>query len=131
MAEGLEPAITLPWLLRLRWLFVAGQLAAWPLARWALGVEMPWWPFAAAGAVLAASNAAVAAAAARRRISPAQLTGGVLLLDTALLPMQLAALGGARDRCARDRRVRAPVRDARRAGRRGPRPPRRRAAAAR
>jgi len=95
MAEGLEPAITLPWLLRLRWLFVAGQLAAWPLARWALGVELPWWPFAAAVAVLAASNAAVAAAAARRRISPAQLTGGVLLLDTALLTMQLAALGGA------------------------------------
>ena len=95
MAEGLEPAITLPWLIRLRWLFVAGQLAAWPLARWGLGVELPWWPFAAAVAVLAASNAAVAAAVRRRRGSPTQLTGGVLLLDTALLTMQLAALGGA------------------------------------
>ena len=95
MAEGLEPAITLPWLIRLRWLFVAGQLAAWPLARWGLGVELPWWPFAAAVAVLAASNAAVAAAMRRRRGSAAQLTGGVLLLDTMLLTMQLAALGGA------------------------------------
>lgn len=95
MAEGLEPAITLPWLVRLRWLFVAGQLAAWPLAHWAIGVELPLWPFAAAVAVLAASNAAVAAAVRRGRGSAAQLTGGVLLLDTALLTMQLAALGGA------------------------------------
>lgn len=95
MAESLEPAITLPWLIRLRWLFVAGQLAAWPLARWGLGVELPWWPFAAAVGVLAASNAAVAAAVRRSRGSPAQLTGGVLLLDTALLTMLLAALGGA------------------------------------
>lgn len=94
MAFDLEPAITLPWLIRLRWLFVAGQLVAWPLARWGLGAELPWWPFAIAGGVLAGSNVAVAAAGRRAR-SPAQLIGGVLILDTVLLTGQLAALGGA------------------------------------
>jgi len=94
MAFDLEPAITLPWLLRLRWLFVAGQLVAWPLARWR-GAELPWWPFAVAGGVIAISNIAVAAAARRASGSPAQIIGCVLILDTVLLTGQLAALGGA------------------------------------
>jgi two-component system sensor histidine kinase RegB len=95
MAFDLEPAITLPWLIRLRWLFVAGQLAAWPLARWGLGAELPWWPFAIAGGVIGGSNVAVAAAARRASAPPAQIIGCVLILDTVLLTAQLAALGGA------------------------------------
>jgi two-component system sensor histidine kinase RegB len=94
MAFDLEPAITLPWLLRLRWLFVVGQLVAWPLARWR-GAELPWWPFAVAGGVIAISNVAVAAAARRASGATAQIIGCVLILDTVLLTGQLAALGGA------------------------------------
>jgi hypothetical protein len=30
----LEPTVTLPWLVRLRWLFLVGQLVLFPLARW-------------------------------------------------------------------------------------------------
>jgi two-component system sensor histidine kinase RegB len=95
MAFDLEPAITLPWLIRLRWLFVAGQLVAWPLAHWGLGAELPWWPFAIAGGVIGGSNAAVAVAARRASRFPAQIIGCVLILDTVLLTAQLAALGGA------------------------------------
>jgi two-component system sensor histidine kinase RegB len=95
MAFDLEPAITLPWLIRLRWLFVAGQLVAWPIAHWGVGAELPWWPFAIAGGVLGGSNVAVAAAARRAGGSPARLIGGVLILDTVLLTAQLATLGGA------------------------------------
>ncbi len=95
MAFDLEPAITLPWLIRLRWLFVAGQLVAWPIAHWGLGAELPWWPFAIAGGVLGGSNVAVAATARRAGGSPSRLIGGVLILDTVLLTAQLATLGGA------------------------------------
>lgn len=89
----LEPAITLPWLTRLRWSLVAGQLA-FPVAH-VLGVSLTWWPFVAAAGVVALSNLAVAAALRRARVPEAQLMGGVLILDTILLTGQLAVLGGA------------------------------------
>lgn len=89
----LEPTITLPWLIRLRWFLVAGHAAVWCGVRWGLGSEVAWWPFATAIAVLVASNLLLASAVTRR--DPAHLMGGVLLLDTALLTLQLAGLGGA------------------------------------
>lgn len=90
----LEPTITLPWLIRLRWLFVAGQLLVWIAVRWGLGVAVPWWPFGIAIAVMAVSNLLIETPGLRRR-PPAHLMGGALLLDTALLTVQLAGLGGA------------------------------------
>ncbi len=89
----LEPTITLPWLIRLRWFLVVGHTAVWCGVRWGLGSDIPWWPFATAIAVLIGSNLVLARAVTRR--DPAHLMGGVLLLDTALLTLQLAGLGGA------------------------------------
>jgi two-component system sensor histidine kinase RegB len=94
MTIDLEPAITLPWLIRLRWLFVIGQVIAFPVARLGFSHGLAWWPFALAVAVIAISNVALAQMTRRGR-SPAQLMGGVLILDTAVLTIQLAALGGA------------------------------------
>lgn len=90
----LEPTITLPWLVRLRWLFVIGEVVAWQVIRWGFGSALPWWPFTIAVAVLAGSNLLLGAPAVRRR-PPAQVMGAVLMLDTALLTIQLAGLGGA------------------------------------
>ena len=89
----LEPTITLPWLIRLRWLFVVGQAVVWCVVRFGFGSALPWWPFAVAIGVLSVSNVAVARLAGSW--PPARVTGGVLVLDTALLTVQLAGLGGA------------------------------------
>lgn len=95
VAPDLEPTVTLPWLVRLRWFLLAGQVIILPLARWVFGVSLTWWLCVLALALGATSNLALAAAVRRPRWTPAQLMGGVLILDTALLTLQLAALGGA------------------------------------
>lgn len=95
MAPDLEPTVTLPWLVRLRWLFFVGQLVVLPVARWVFGVTLAWWLFAAALAIAAISNIGLATWLRRARWAPAHVMGGVLVLDTALLTVQLAALGGA------------------------------------
>lgn len=88
----LEPTITLPWLVRLRWLFVVGQIVAWAVVYFGFDARPPWWPFVTAIAITACSNVAIALA---RRLPPARVMGCALLLDTALLTVQLAGLGGA------------------------------------
>lgn len=90
----LEPTITLPWLVRLRWLFVVGQVATYIAVRFMFGGSPPWWPFAVAIAVMAGSNLLIALESARQW-SPSRVMGVALLLDTTLLTVQLAALGGA------------------------------------
>ena len=95
MAVELEPAVTLPWLIRLRWMLLVGQLVVLPVARWLFGVTLTWWLFGVALALAAASNVALALLVQRTRWTPAQLMGGTLIFDTALLTVQLAALGGA------------------------------------
>lgn len=95
MAIDLEPAVTLPWLIRLRWMLIAGQLVVLPVARWIFGVHLTWWLFGVAVALAAASNVALTMVVSRTRWTPAQLMGGTLIFDTALLTLQLAALGGA------------------------------------
>jgi two-component system, sensor histidine kinase RegB len=94
MAFDLEPAVTLPWLVRLRWLFVACQLVVWAAVWLGFGATLPWWPFVVAIGVVAISNLAITSTPARGW-SPAHLMGGVLILDTMLLTLQLAGLGGA------------------------------------
>jgi two-component system sensor histidine kinase RegB len=91
----LEPTITLPWLVQLRWLFLAGQLALFPIAHWGFDVELEWWELGLAVAGAAASNLAIARLHRRTTSSSARLMGGVLVLDTALLTLLLAASGGA------------------------------------
>ncbi len=95
MAIDLEPAVTLPWLIRLRWMLIAGQLVVLPVARWIFGVQLTWSLFALTLTLAALSNIALSALVSRTRRTPAQLMGGTLIFDTALLTLQLAALGGA------------------------------------
>jgi two-component system sensor histidine kinase RegB len=89
----LEPTITLPWLRRLRWSFVAGQLAVWLGMRFALDTHLALWPFALAMAVTAFSNVAIERAPSRW--APATVMGSALLLDVVVLTVELAVLGGA------------------------------------
>lgn len=95
MVVDLEPAVTLPWLIRLRWMLIVGQLVVLPAARWIFGVTLTWWLFGLVLALAAISNLALTAVVHRTRWTPAQLMGGTLIFDTALLTVQLAALGGA------------------------------------
>lgn len=90
----LEPTITWPWLVRLRWLFVTGQVVVWGALQLGFGIDLPWWPFAISIAVTSISNVLIASKYARRA-PPATIMGGALLLDTALLTVQLTGLGGA------------------------------------
>jgi len=90
----LEPTITLPWLVRLRWLFVAGNLVVWAIVRLGFGTPLAWWPFATAIAVQASSNLLVSSVLVHRW-PPARIMGIALLLDTAVLTVQLAGLAGA------------------------------------
>ncbi|HVV87444.1 MAG TPA: HAMP domain-containing sensor histidine kinase [Kofleriaceae bacterium] len=90
----LEPTITLPWLIRLRWLFVVGQIAVLATLRLGFGSSVAWWPFALAVGVIGASNALVSRAAGRGW-PPDRVMGAALLLDIVLLTVELAALGGA------------------------------------
>ena len=95
MVPDLEPAVTLPWLIRLRWMLIAGQLVVLPVARWIFNATLTWWLFALVLVLAAVSNVVLTAVVHRTRWTPAQLMGGTLVLDTALLTVQLAALGGA------------------------------------
>jgi two-component system sensor histidine kinase RegB len=90
----LEPTITLPWLVRLRWLFLAGQLAVFPIADRGFDVRLDWWTIGVALATAAASNVVIARLYTRKASSSARLMGCVLVLDTALLTLLLAASGG-------------------------------------
>jgi two-component system sensor histidine kinase RegB len=89
----LEPTITLPWLIRLRWALLVGQIVVYAAVRGALATQLAWWPFAAAGGVLAASNLALRRATTRW--SPGSVMGAALVLDVVVLTVQLAGLGGA------------------------------------
>jgi two-component system, sensor histidine kinase RegB len=89
-----EPDVTLPWLIRLRWLFLAGQTVA-TAAAWYLDLHMRWGVLLAAIGAGLASNVAFAIGLGRRAWSRPAITGGVLVLDTALLTVLFASSGGA------------------------------------
>jgi len=90
----LEPTVTLPWLVRLRWLFLAGQLIVFPIAHWGFAVELHGRVIGLALAGAAVSNLVIVRLHARQSWPGARLMGGVLVLDTALLTLLLAASGG-------------------------------------
>jgi two-component system, sensor histidine kinase RegB len=90
---GDRAAISLEWLIRLRWGAVLGQLGTVAVARILLGAELPLARLLLIVSVLAISNAALAAARSRTS-SPAALCGGALTLDTLLLSGLLHATGG-------------------------------------
>lgn len=97
MPPDLEPRVSLPWLVRLRWLALSGQLAALLIARFGFGERLSW---ILLGILLATAGASNAALAVWVRRSPggraaSWVLGGVLTLDTLLLTGLLAASGGA------------------------------------
>ena len=92
--EDLEPSVTLPWLVRLRWMFLVGQLVIFPVAHWGFDIELEGWAFGIALAAAAASNVVITTLHARSASSSAVLMGSVLVLDTGLLTLLLAASGG-------------------------------------
>jgi two-component system, sensor histidine kinase RegB len=98
MALDLEPTVTLPWLVRLRWLFFAGQVAVLAVSRIATGGGNPVAGqhdgiLLAAVASYGLSNLALVSFG-RRAARPALLMGAVLILDGVLLTAMLAASGG-------------------------------------
>lgn len=97
MAPDLEPKVTLPWLVRFRWLALAGQAVALVVARWAFELEPTWWLLSLVVAASAASNLVLAVCIRRQPASwsAAHLMGGALILDTMLLTALLSASGGA------------------------------------
>lgn len=90
----LEPTITLPWLVRLRWLFVVGQVLVWLALRLGFGVQLPWWPFVIAIGVLSISNLLITRGVFRS-LPPGRVMGVVLLVDVVLLTIELMGLEGA------------------------------------
>jgi two-component system sensor histidine kinase RegB len=92
-----EPQVSLPWLARLRWLALAGQLVAVSLAHAAFDERPRWAPVLGALAAGAASNAWLSRRARRAADDPgaSRVVGGALSLDALLLTALLAASGGA------------------------------------
>ena len=97
MAPNLEPTVTLPWLVRLRWLALGGQAMAVAVAWQVFELALSWWLIVLVAGISAASNLVLAVGVRRQAPawSAAHLIGGVLILDTALLTTLLAASGGA------------------------------------
>jgi two-component system sensor histidine kinase RegB len=93
MTFDLEPAVTLVWLVRLRWSFLVGQLCALPMFVW-FGMPLSPVLIAVEVAVMAASNVALLRLRGDRRWSTAGLIGAVMVLDTGLWTLLLAGAGG-------------------------------------
>ncbi len=96
MRDRIESRATLPWLVRLRWLAIAGQIAALVLYHRELELPLPWRTVAPLLAAAAVSNLALLLWL-RRHPNPAQpdrLMGAALTIDTLFLTALLAASGG-------------------------------------
>jgi two-component system, sensor histidine kinase RegB len=96
MRQGPESQVTLPWLVRLRWLAVGGQAAAVAAAYWVFQLDFSWRWLTALVLLAALSNAGLAALAPRLPPdgSAARVTGGIMVFDTLLLSALLATAGG-------------------------------------
>ncbi len=96
MRAGLESLATLPWLVRLRWIALLGQLVALVLYHRELDTPMRWSIVAPVIGFTVVSN--IALTAWLRRAPPPERTqiamAGVLTVDTVLLTVLLAASGG-------------------------------------
>jgi two-component system sensor histidine kinase RegB len=95
MGPDLEPKVTLPWLIRLRFWAAAAQIAALSLSRWVLRLELSWLPLIAVVLVTVGTNLGLRAIVRKRQSFPASgILGGVLALDVVLLTVLLSASGG-------------------------------------
>ncbi|WP_252851133.1 ATP-binding protein [Aeoliella straminimaris] len=94
-------AVNAPWLVKLRWVAVVGQLATILFVQFGLDVPLPLVPLVAALAVTAATNAAldrwVRQAVRQRVVTPRKASGviaAVMLLDLVALTVMLYVTGG-------------------------------------
>jgi len=86
--------VSLPWLARLRWGAVVGQLVAILAGRYAFDGDAPLIPLLSSVAITATSNLWLASAIRRRQPVPPVQVGGLLLLDTLCLTVILHLTGG-------------------------------------
>lgn len=84
----------LPWLVRLCWMAVAGQLAVVAVARWAFALEVPTRALLAIVALTAASNLLLGRIAERSRPQTDAVAAGAIALDVVLLTTLLGLTGG-------------------------------------
>lgn len=84
----------LPWLVRLRWVGVAGQLAVVAVARWAFALEVPTRALLSIVAVTAASNVLLGRLSERVRGRTGPLATVAIALDVVLLTTLLGLTGG-------------------------------------
>ncbi|MGC4093975.1 MAG: ATP-binding protein [Polyangiaceae bacterium] len=92
----IESQASLPWLARLRWLALGGQIVALGCARFWFGIVLPVFAIAALVALMAASNLLLSAFLRRNPNTrfAVPLMGGLLVLDTVLLSLLLTLSGG-------------------------------------
>ena len=97
MNTDLEPRVTLPWLIELRWLACGGQLLALVMGHWVLGIAVDVAAFLAVSGATLATNVALLRLQRRavEGAAGATVIGLVLAVDTGLLTGLLAASGGA------------------------------------
>jgi len=93
MTLALEPDVTVPWLVRLRWLVFTGQAVALAVA-WRLDLDVVWWLFALAVVIGAGSNVLLSLGRLPGSWPHHHVLGGVLVLDVALLTALPPASGG-------------------------------------
>lgn len=91
-----ERAATFAWLLRLRWLTVAGQLATIAVVRWALGIEIVLAPLLAVIAVEALSNLLANRGLPNGQVTDSRL-GSLIAVDVLILAALLYFSGGAQN----------------------------------
>lgn len=93
-------AVNAPWLVKLRWVAVVGQLATIAFVEWGLDVDLATAPLVACLAVTAATNAVLWWWVRRQATSPAApryaplVIAGVMLLDLLVLTVMLYVTGG-------------------------------------
>src|SRR5690606_9413635 len=97
--------INAPWLVKLRWVAVVGQLVTILIVAWGLRIELPLVPLALAVSVTAITNVMLAwwlkpsatadVEPAPRRFAPSIVITTVMLLDLIVLTAMLYVTGGA------------------------------------
>jgi two-component system sensor histidine kinase RegB len=87
-------AVSVPWLTRLRWGAVAGQLCTVAAGELTLGVQPPWLLVVVLVAATVLSNLLLASRLRRGESVAPWLCGGALALDTIVLTALLMATGG-------------------------------------
>ncbi len=93
-AQDARAAVSLPWLTRLRWGGVAGQLVTVAVGHWTLGLALPLAPVLSLIGIAVVTNLALGRWLRAGGSAGPVLCGGVLVLDTLLLTGLLHASGG-------------------------------------